>query len=72
MSDSPAAFHLPRLPTAREVAEATGLGAWRVYELCRTGDIPHIRLGRAVRFSPTQLVAWLEAGGTRDGAEGAP
>ena len=65
MSDHSAGLQLPRLLTAHQVSEATGLAVWRIYELCRSGDIPHVRLGRAVRFSPAQLNAWLEAGGTR-------
>ena len=45
------ARYLPRLLTAAEVAGQTGLSAARVYELVRAGQIPHVRLGRAVRFS---------------------
>lgn len=55
---------LPRLLTADEVADATGLPKARVYELAREGDMPAVHLGRAVRFSETALLAWIEAGGT--------
>lgn len=55
---------LPRLLTAREVADATGLPAWRVYELMRSGALPHVRLGRACRYSAAAVSEWLAAGGT--------
>jgi len=39
--------------------------------LSRTGELPHIRLGRALRYDPAAVRAWLDAGGTaangRDG-----
>lgn len=55
---------LPRLATATEVADQTGLSRHRVYELARVEGMPHVRLGRAVRFDPTAVRAWLAAGGT--------
>jgi excisionase family DNA binding protein len=57
---------LPRLLTAREVHEATGIPLARVYELTRDGEIPAVRLGRAVRYSATRLSEWIDAGGTAD------
>jgi len=62
---------LPRLLTAERVAEATGIPLARVYELARLGDIPTVRLGRAVRFSEPALMAWIDAGGTTAQVEGA-
>jgi len=56
---------LPRLITAREVSESTGLSLRRIYELSRTGVIPHVRLGRSVRFSATELSSWFQEGGTQ-------
>ena len=35
----------------------------RVYELCREGDLPHVKLLRRYRFSPRKVIAWAEAGG---------
>ncbi len=60
---------LPRLLKAQEVAGQTGLPLARVYELAREGQLPHVRLGRALRFDPTAVAEWLRNGGTRDGAE---
>jgi excisionase family DNA binding protein len=50
---------LPKLHSARQVAEATGLSLYRVYELCRLGVLPHRRLGRSIRFSADSVAAFL-------------
>lgn len=42
----------------------TGLPDHRVYELCRKGLIPHVRLGRRIRFDPDQIEVWIREGGT--------
>lgn len=55
---------LPRLLTAQEVADQTGLPLSRVYELSREDQIPHVRLGRALRYSAPAVREWIEAGGT--------
>jgi excisionase family DNA binding protein len=53
-----------RLLDVEEVASVLGVGRWRVYELARAGVVPHVRLGRSVRFSEDLLRAWIEAGGS--------
>jgi excisionase family DNA binding protein len=58
---------LPRLLHAKEVADATGLPLARVYELSRNGEMPVIRLGRAMRFNPQEVAAWFASGGTKNG-----
>lgn len=55
---------LPRLLTATELSEATGLPTWRIYELVREDKIPHVRVNRSVRFSAAAVASWLEDGGT--------
>ena len=62
---------LPRLLTAREVAQATGLALARVYELTRRGEVPHVRFGRSVRYDADVMIEWLRAGGTRADGDGA-
>ena len=54
---------VPRLLTIKEVAEATGLQRWRLYELISKGDGPPVlRIGRTLRFSENALIKWIEAG----------
>ena len=53
---------LPRLMTVRELSQETGIARYRLYELSRAGKIPHIRLGRAVRYDPGAVKSWLSSG----------
>ena len=55
---------LPRLLTAAQVSDATGLPLACVYKLARNGNMPVVRLGRAMRFSESALCQWIEHGGT--------
>lgn len=59
---------LPRLLRAEDIAEQTGLSLARVYALVRAGQIPHIRVGRSVRFSEAAILAWIERGGSETAA----
>ena len=52
------------LVTACSVAAYLGVSTVRVYELCRQGLLPHVRLGRHLRFSPDAVIAWAESGGS--------
>ena len=49
----------PRLLTVAEVAEVLQVDKSWVYAACRSGRIPHIRLGRYVRFSETAIEDWM-------------
>ncbi len=49
---------LLRIP---EVAEMLGIGRTKIYELIATGELPTIRVGRAVRISVRTLQEWVEA-----------
>jgi excisionase family DNA binding protein len=56
-----------RLRSAQWVADVMGVGVDYVWALCRANEIPHIRLGRAKRFRPSAVRAWLaerEQGGS--------
>jgi excisionase family DNA binding protein len=46
---------------AEEVAEMIGMGSDWVYAEARANRIPHIRLGRSVRFRRSSIEAWLSA-----------
>jgi excisionase family DNA binding protein len=43
-----------------EVAETLGIGRTNIYELIATGELPTIRVGRAVRISVRTLQKWVE------------
>lgn len=48
-----------QLLTAEEVAELLRLAVSTIYDLARTGRLPHLRIGRALRFSRSDLEAHL-------------
>jgi excisionase family DNA binding protein len=50
-----------RLLEANEVARYLGMRTDWVYREVRAGRLPHIRLGRAVRFRRESIEAWLES-----------
>jgi excisionase family DNA binding protein len=50
-----------RLLAAAEVAELLAVPERWVREHTRSGLIPHIRLGRYVRYRRTAVIAWVEA-----------
>ena len=56
-NEAPTQRLLLRVP---EVAKALGLGRTKVYELIAAGELPVIRLGRAVRVSVRTLQKWVE------------
>ncbi len=49
--------------TAAQVARRLQIPKQRVYFFARTGRLPCIRLGLAVRFDPDVVRAWERAGG---------
>jgi excisionase family DNA binding protein len=52
-----------RIVGAKPVAELLGVKPPRVYDLAQQNLIPHIKLGRQVRFDLDKVEAWLESGG---------
>lgn len=49
-----------KLLAAEDVAASWGVTAEWLYAQARSGAIPHVRLGRYVRFREESLVAWME------------
>ena len=49
----------PLLLRIPEVCSRLGLGRSTVYELIRRGDLPTIRIGRAVRVPTAGLETWI-------------
>ena len=49
-----------RLVTARQLAEVLGLSASTVLDMWERGELPGFKIGRAVRFRPSEVEAWLE------------
>ena len=49
------------LMTAREAAQALAISPRKLWDLTKHGDIPHVRIGRSVRYAPADLQSWIEA-----------
>jgi excisionase family DNA binding protein len=45
---------------APEAAKALSLGKRKLWELTAAREIPHVRIGTAVRYDPADLRAWIE------------
>jgi excisionase family DNA binding protein len=46
--------------TVEELANLLSVSERHIYALVHDGQIPHLRIGTAVRFDPLVLCAWLE------------
>ncbi len=51
-----------KLLTVAEVAEAMGVCRATVYALCDRGELPHVRVSNAIRFSGADLERFLRLG----------
>jgi len=50
----------PMLLTARQAARALSVSERTLFSLTQAKEIPAVRFGRAVRYDPTDLRAWIE------------
>ena len=51
---------LAEVMTVSEVAEYLRVNPQTVYRKAKAGEIPAVRIGRAIRFRKTELDAWLK------------
>ena len=49
-----------RLLSCREAASRLGISERLLWSLYNRGEIPHVRIGRCVRFDPGDLEDWIE------------
>ena len=54
---------LVKLWDAKQTEAETGIPVSRLYELARQDLIPHVHLGRQIRFSEQAIRAWVADGG---------
>lgn len=52
-----------KLLLAPDVAKRLGMSTQRIYELVRQKRLPHVRVGRQIRFSSAALQKWIDDGG---------
>jgi excisionase family DNA binding protein len=46
---------------SREAAKALGISARKLWGLTASGEIPHMKIGRLVRYRPNALKEWIES-----------
>jgi excisionase family DNA binding protein len=61
-----------RLLTAREVADLLGFAPTTVVDWVESGEIPAFKVGGRLRFSESEVLAWLETKRAGTGGEVAP
>ncbi len=49
------------LLTSPEAAKALAISARTLWTLTKRGEIPSVKIGRAVRYDPADLRAWIDA-----------
>ena len=54
--------HTARLINAKAAAESLGIGARTLWNLTKRKALPAHRIGRAVRYCPMELDAWVSLG----------
>jgi excisionase family DNA binding protein len=57
--------NIRKLLDAKHIADLVGIPVSSIYDLARRNVIPHIRIGKAVRFQPEKITEWLASGGSR-------
>ncbi len=63
----------PPLLTPQQAADALAISARTLWSLTERGEVPAVRIGRAVRYAPADLAAYVESrarGGTVAGDDG--
>lgn len=51
---------MSNLLTVEEVAARLQLSEYRVYELTRQGAMPHVKIGRLIRFTEAQIEEFVD------------
>lgn len=60
MNNSPR-DHLPLLFTPSQSARALAIGKRKLWSLTAANEIPHIRIGRSVRYPVADLQRWIDS-----------
>lgn len=53
---------MQRMMTARDLSEYTQIPLQMIYRKTRTGEIPHYRIGRSVRYKKDEVEASMKGG----------
>ena len=56
---------MEKLLNCDQAAEILGESVTSLYRYCRQGTIPHFRLNRKIKFSPSKLQEWIDNEGRK-------
>jgi len=65
LNDTTTAVSKPIAMRPKEAAKALGIGERLLWERTNRGEIPHVRIGRAVVYPVAELERWLAEQATR-------
>ena len=60
MSSSPTVIEKRLLLTPRQAAEALQISERKLWSMKASGEIPHVLLGRSVRYPRADLQQWID------------
>ena len=66
MTGSPDDAIASRLLSAKQAATLLGISARTLWSLTAARQIPHLRIGRVLRYPVPDLLAWIEARKVRE------
>lgn len=52
----------PRMATIPQAAAESGVPAYRIRQLCKTGTVRSVQCGRKMLVNLTSLAAWMDGG----------
>jgi len=53
-------LQIPTLWTAKATAKALAISERKLWTMTQAGEIPHVRFGRAVRYDPADVAAFVQ------------
>lgn len=57
-----ASLDFPRMGTIQQAAEASGVPAYRIRQLCKMGQVRSVQCGRKTLVNLASLAAWMDGG----------
>lgn len=55
-------IEFPRMATISQAAAESGIPAYRVRQLCKTGQVRSVQCGRKILVNLSSLAAWMNGG----------
>lgn len=43
----------------KEAAVLLGCSEWKIYQMCKSGQLPHFKVGSTIRFTDINVSKWM-------------